>query len=368
MTITSKMKTESLIPELSTIVGDVTEHRLNPEQLAAADKVIDKNLMTANASDADKLTGSMIKAFLQLPFEDGNITEALTHFVQADYEISNEKLIHNGKMATTDTRIAVGGLASDAWSISHVITDALSTNSSPYQSISNNVGKQMAMLIYGCEKVVSYYPHPFDVLEEEFKKNGISPFKDIHMLEFAGNRHSVVANQKRGVAKLFGSFNLHNGAAEGRARVDGQGFVSLANPAGLPNRESGVNYIIARNVFNDGAMEEASLAYDNVRNLLCVFSNALPDTGRLYISTSISDIIDVSHSKELLEFTGFKLVGDISHNNNSTPSYVLARDYQIKGPELIKPAELDELPHGNWTKMDQDRGANMVGRITKVSL
>jgi len=160
------------------------------------------------------------------------------------------------------------------------------------------------------------------------------------MLEFGGNADAVVANRKRGVAKLFGEYHIHSGASEGRANTQSQAFTSLANPAGIPSRESAVNYVIARNIFNKEAMEEARRSPDNIRNLLCVFSNLLPDRGRVYVSTSINDAIDISRKRELLGFTGFKLAGDVSYSHTSIPSYVLERDYKIKGEAPIRPEDL----------------------------
>ncbi|MBV8939778.1 MAG: hypothetical protein JO089_08090 [Alphaproteobacteria bacterium] len=311
--------------------------------MAAADAAVDAELGKA-PSEADRLSASMVKAFLRLPFEEGPLTEVLSRFVEAKYEVSNEKTAQNGRWATADSEIRAGGLPSDIWSVSRAITDALSAEASPYKNIAEPVGKQMAMLIFACEKVTCDQARPFDVLESEFKKHDIAPFQNIHLFEFAGNGRSIVANRKRGVAKLLGDYQLHPGAGEGRARKIFDRFVSDARAPGIPARESGINYIIARNVFNRGAVEKEIDPDENVHNLLRAFSRALPEGGKLYISTSINDPIVIRDLPELLDSTGFSAVGDVSYcNNGKAPSYALKRDFKIKGAEPITPGA-SEIP------------------------
>jgi len=336
-------KTAPLTARITSATGPASDIFLRPQQLAAADAAIDAILLTPSASPSDKLTGCMVKAFLRLPFEDGPIDAALNRFIEADYIISNDAATDSRK-ATSDSHIKAGKTPSDIWSVSRVITDALS--SGPYKPIAERVGKQMAMLIYGCEKVTSHNPHPFDVLESAFSKAGISPFASIHLFEFAGNPRSVVANTKRGLAKLLGSFHFHRGAGATMANPSFSGFVSATQTGGIPGRAAGINYIIAKNVFNHGAVESSVNAQENVRNLLAAFSDTLPDTGKLYVSSSFNDPIDMRDMPDLLDSTGFKSTARASLCSGGTPSYILERDFTLKAPASFITSTLEKrAPH-----------------------
>jgi hypothetical protein len=143
------------IPPLLQAVGNISGGSLNAAQLAAADAVVDAQL-SPEASPAIRLQAVMLKGFLRLPFDDGSLEPALSRFVVGDYTLSNDKLLHNGRAATSDAVLHVGGLPSDIWSMGQVVADALAKDPD-YQGIATQTARQMAMLIYAHEK---YCPSP----------------------------------------------------------------------------------------------------------------------------------------------------------------------------------------------------------------
>lgn len=350
-------KAGALVTPVCDAIGEVRDHYLTAEQCGKADALIDAALLAPEAGDADKLVGCMIKAYLRLPQENGNIRDHFARFAEAGYEVSNNKVEQNGRMATADHAIAFGSLPSDGWSVCNVIGDALS-KMPRYAPVAAPVAKQMAMLVYAGEKLSYLQNHAFDTLENEFRKAGIAPFKEIRLLEFAGRTESVVANEKRGLAKLLGAYKLYRNVTERASDADDY-FVSLDNTRTLPGRDAGFGYVIARNIFNVEAVEDSVDARRNAQQLLCVMSNLLPDKGRLYISTSIPDALDMAGEQALLSLAGFKpatATADTWHvvansRGNSGKSCIFERDYQMRGESPVVASELHALTGGQlWEK------------------
>ena len=333
------------VDRVAQAVGAVADGQLTDAQLQAGDAAIDA--MRAD-TDAQKLSAAMLKAFLRLPFDDGNIGGALERYAAGDYTVSNDKCEQNGRAATSDTAIKMGGLESDAWSVAHVVTDALSHDPA-YKDIAEQTGKQMAMLLYANEKMAVSSVRAFDVIEAECARQHIAPLKSIHLFEFAGNKKSTLANRKRGAAKLFGSFVEHQGAGW-HAETGSEHFVTLEKPVGIPQRGSGVSYIITHDVFNEGGVKDRDLADHNARTLLSVFSNVLPDGGKLLVSTSFADGIDLTFERGLMGMAGFKVMHhEYANGKPHTGSYMLARDFSLRGEQPITRDELQQFSATRWS-------------------
>ena len=346
--------------KLAVDLGDVQENRLSQSQLDIGGKLIEEEFLTTISGQEDRLIGCMLKAFLRLPFANGNIELAISNVLEAKYTITNEKVDQNGLKATSDLVLGFGGLPSDGWAVSRVVQDSLK-DSQILPSNAEAIGKQMAMLIYGVEKVTDYKSKPFLILEEEFRKLEIPTFKSIQLFEFAGRPKSVVANIRNGLGKLFGHYVLHTGAGGESAEADCTGFVTLDSAHNIvPQRNEGIRSIIARNVFNKGAVGSKIDPISNVRTLLCVFSNSLPDGGRLYISTSISDPIILFGENELLNFTGFRPIGEASYcHSGRTPSYVLERDFSIRGDKTISSRDLEAFSGNKWRSLHREMSGSI---------